>query len=287
MWGRISARTYVRYFAASGIFALWTVSGTRTQLVKGDRAATLQQIVATIQRRWGARALRILGASATEQTIPVVTTGFAAINRALGIGGLPRGRLTELLGTPTSGMTTLALTVLACAQANGDLTGYVDLSRTFDAEYAALLGVDLAALLLVRPPSAADALEIIHALVASGGVGVLLVDSLVVFQSHSRDAPLLAQALRVLPSALASSPCALIALTPLPYSPSMTRALGFQGSLLAHAAAIRMHIARESWLPTAQELPGCNARISILKHQLAATGGTAQVLIRFADMVQL
>jgi recombination protein RecA len=254
--------------------------------VKGDRAATLQQIVATIQRRWGARALRILGAPASEPAIPVVTTGFAEIDAALHIGGLPRGRLTELLGTPTSGMTTLALTILARAQTHGDLVAYVDLSRTFDAEYAALIGLNLAALLLVRPANAADALELIHALIASGGIGVLVVDSLAMFQSLPRDAGLLEQALRKLPGALALSHCVLVALTSLPYSPEMTRAVGFRGSLLAHVAAIRLHIARESWLPNAQGPPGCNARISVLKHKLAAMGGTAQVLIHFADQVR-
>ena len=233
--------------------------------MKQDRAATLQQIVATIQRRWGTRALRILGVPASDPAIPVVSSGFAEIDAALQIGGLPRGRLTELLGTPTSGMTTLALTVLARAQAQGDLVAYIDLSRTFDAEYATLVGVDLAALLLVRPPNAADALELIHALIASGGIGILVVDSLAMFQSL---------------------PCVLIALTSLPYSPEMTRALGFAGSLLAHTAAIRLHIAREAWLPTAHGLPGCTTCVSILKHKLAATGGTAQVLIRFADEVR-
>jgi RecA/RadA recombinase len=136
--------------------------------------------------------------------------------------------------------------VLACAQVGGDLVAYVDLSRTFDAEYAALMGVDLAALLLVRPPSAADALEHIHALIASGGVGVLVVDSLAMFQSLPCDAWLLEQALRMLSGVLAVSPCALLALTSLPYSPEMTRALGFRGSLLAHTATIRLHIAQEA-----------------------------------------
>jgi RecA/RadA recombinase len=180
----------------------------------------------------------------------------------------------------------LALTILAHAQAQGDLVAYIDLSRTFDAEYAALVGVDLAALLLIRPPNAADALELIHALIASGGIGVLVVDSLAMFQSLPRDAQLLEQALRTLPGVLALSPCVLIALTLLPYSPEMTRALGFRGSLLAHVAAIRLHIAREDWLPKAQGPPSCNARVSVLKHKLAAMGGIAQVLINFADQVQ-
>src|SRR5215212_6279171 len=186
-------------------------------LVNEDRTATLQQIITTIQRRWGVRALRRLS-QLIDETIAVIPTGFADLDRVLGIGGLPRGRITEFLGTPTSGMSTIVLTLLARAQARGDLAVYMDLSRTFDPEYATRIGIDLAALLLLRPPTASDALELIHAMVASGGVGVLVIDSLAVLQSEPRDAPLLAQALRVLPGPLAASPCAFIAVTMLPYS---------------------------------------------------------------------
>jgi recombination protein RecA len=245
-------------------------------------SATLQQLIAAVQRRWGARALRWLGDTRVTP-LAAVPTGFLELDAMLSIGGLPRGRLTELLGTPTSGMTTLALMLLARAQAAGDLAGYVDLSRTFDAEQAALLGVDLAALLLIRPTSAADALEIIHTLVASGGIGVLLIDALALLQARPSDAALLERALRALPPVLAQTPCALIALTPLPYTPELTRALAFTGSLLAHAAAIRLHIVREAWVAAEHGPPGCHTRVSVLKHQLAAPGSDAQVIIRFPD----
>jgi recombination protein RecA len=165
------------------------------------------------------------------------------------------------------------------------LAGYVDLSRSFDAEYAATVEVDLPSLLLVRSLSAADALEIIHALVASGGIGVLVVDSLSLLQSVPRDAVLLDQALRVLPGPLASSPCALIALTVLPYSPAMVRALAFQGSALAHTATVRLHVAREAWLRDAA--PGCYARITVLKQKLAPPDGAACVMIRFEEVWRL
>ena len=92
--------------------------------MESERAATLQRIIATIQRRWGTRALRRFG-QPTGEPIPVVTSGFAELDAALGIGGVPRGRLTELLGSPTSGMTTLALTLIARAQESGDLAGYM------------------------------------------------------------------------------------------------------------------------------------------------------------------
>jgi recombination protein RecA len=264
---------------------VWSVFAVE-RAMEDKQAAALQQLIATVQRRWGARALRWLG-DVRATTIPaVVSTGFADLDIALGIGGVPRGRITEFLGTPTSGMTTIALRMLGRAQAGGDLAGYVDLSKTFDAEYAALLGIDLATLLLIRPTSAADALEITQALINSGGLGVLIVDCLALLQSVPADAALLERALRLLSGALAESPCALIVLTPLPYSPDMTRSLAFSGSLLAHAAAIRLHVAREDWVAAEYGPPGCHARVSVLKHQLAAMGGEAQVLIRFPDEVR-
>jgi recombination protein RecA len=250
--------------------------------VNHDRSATLQQLITAIQRRWGTRALRWFG-QPVDAAVAVIPTGFADLDAVLGIGGIPRGRITEFLGTPTSGMSTIALTLLARAQAAGDIAVYMDLSRTFDPEYATHIGIDLAALLLVRPPTAADALELIHAMVASGGVGVLVVDSLTVLQSEPRDAPLLAHALRMLPGLLAASPCALLALTVLPYTPAMMRSFAFGGSLLGHAASIRLHVAREDWLPTGLGLPGSAACLTVLKHRLAAPDGQARMLIHFDD----
>jgi recombination protein RecA len=261
----------------------WTLLSSLLKLLwrrmDRDRTARLQQIIAAVQRRWGARALRL--GREPNLAIPVLATGRAELDTLLGIGGIPRGRISEFLGTPTSRMSTIVLTMMARAQAAGDAVAYIDLSRTFDPEYAASLGLDLSALLLVRPPSAADALEIIHALVASSGVGVLVVDSLALLQSEPRDAQLLAQALRVLPAPLAASPCALIALTVLPYSPAMTRSFSLGGSLLGHATAIRLHLAREDWLATGLELPGCATSITVLKHQLAAPQAKARLLIHF------
>jgi hypothetical protein len=94
-------------------------------------------------------------------------------------------------------------------------------------------------------------------------------------QSMPRDAALLDQALRILPAPLAISPCALIALTPLPYGPEMVRAIAFGGSALAHAAAIRLHVTREAWLQAEHGPPGCAARVTVLKHRLGAPDGRA------------
>ncbi len=247
-----------------------------------DRAATLQQLIAAIQRRWGAHALRVFGQRSAE-AIPVISTGFLDLDAALGIGGFPRGRITELLGMATSGKTTIALRALAQAQAQGDRVGYLDLPSTFDPEYAAWCGVDLASLLVIRPQTPIDALDLLSALVASGGLGMLVVDDLACFQETTQGSVLLERALRVLARPLTRSPCALIVLTTLPHRPGVIETIGFRGAALAYAAAIQLHVAREAWLDNRHAPPGCHARVNVLTHKLAAPGKAARVTISFED----
>ena len=247
-----------------------------------DRAVTLQQLIAAVQRRWGAHALRIFGQPPAE-AIPAISTSFPHLDAALGIGGFPRGRLTELLGMATSGKTTIALRALVEAQAQGDRVGYFDLPSTFDPEYAAWCGVDLASLLLIRPQTATDALDLLPALIASGGLGMLVVDDLASFQETTQGSVLLERALRVLAAPLAASPCALLVLTTLPHRGGVIETIGFRGAALAYAAAIQLHIAREAWLVDGSAPPGCHIRVSVLKHKLAAPGKAARVTITFED----
>jgi recombination protein RecA len=199
------------------------------------------------------------------------------------VGGFPRGQLTELLGSPTSGKTTIALRLLAAAQRLGERVAYVDLPATFDPEYAAWCGVDLATLLLVRPQQAADAPDLILALLSSGALGALVVDDLAALQTTPQCRAMLDRMLRQLPRTLARSPCALVILTALPYRPDAVRSIGFHGSGLAHAAALRLHIAREAWLDDPATAVGCRARITVLKHTHAPAGSQAHITIPFDD----
>jgi recombination protein RecA len=251
--------------------------------VDQERAATLHRVITAIQRRWGQRALRRFGQTPANAAIPVVPTGFTDLDAALAIGGLPRGRITEVMGLPTSGATTIVLRTLALAQAQGDRVGYIDMHTTFDAEYARWCGVTLDTLLLVRPRQPVEALDIISALVASHGLGVLVVHDLALLQETRPGFAALSTALRVLAAPLASSPCALIVLTPLPFRPEYIRTLGVSGSALAHAAALRLHIAREAWLDDANQPLGCCTRITVLKSKFAAPDSTAKILITFVD----
>ena len=168
----------------------------------------LQATVAAIQRRWGRQALQ-RGQQTFEPKadVPHISTTFPALDEALaGIGGIPRGRITEILGKPTSGMSTLALKIVT--QAQGDTATYVDLGATFDPDYAARCGVKLSQLLLVRSASGREALDITRDLVTGRGTGVVIFDSVAdLFTASSEAQPF---SLRILPQALAQSTCALI-----------------------------------------------------------------------------
>jgi recombination protein RecA len=231
----------------------------------------LHTLVAMAQRRWGvARVLRFGGEALPEPDL--LPTGVAALDRAL--GGLPRGALTELLGAPTSGMTTLALAAAAHTQAAGALAAWVDIGGTFDPAYAAACGVDLAGLLLARPTSGADALELVEALVASAALGLLVVDALAWLAAAPAGSALLAAALRRLTPMLARSPTALVALTALPIPAGAS-------SPLAQPAALRLHVARGAWAVTEGETPRADAHLFVMKRRGAADGARFAVPITF------
>jgi recombination protein RecA len=244
--------------------------------------AAVQRLIAAIQRRWGERALRSAG-TPPATPLAALPTGFATLDAALRSGGLPRGRITELLGLPTSGATTIALRTLATAQAGGERAGYVDPHATFDAEYAAWCGVDLSTLLLIRPHTLAEMPDLLVALAGSGGLGALLVDDLVALQGTPGGAVLLRRMLRTLPAALARSSCTLLLLTRLPYAPAVIGDIGFHGSAPGEAATLRLHVARAAWLAESPAAPGCRVRVTVLKQPQAPPGATADLTLHFTD----
>lgn len=237
----------------------------------------LRRVIEALRRCWGSGALRWGGDLHHE--VARVPIGLAPLDALL--GGLPRGRLTELLGAPTSGMTTIALRLIARVQAQGELVAWLDLAGVFDAEYAHWCGIDLDGLLLAQPATAPEALELLRALIDQQVLGVLVVDQLGMLQAHPDHARLLDRALSQLLAPLAHSPTALVVLTTAPYAPEMVRAIAFRGSLLAHAASLRLHVTRVAWADDPLRL-GCDARVVVFKDKgEGLIGSEARVSLDF------
>jgi recombination protein RecA len=211
---------------------------------KAERKAILEMTVAALQDRWGVRSIHRWRQGQTD-AIPHVPTGFSPLDEALGIGGLPRGRISEIIGVPTSGMATIALKIVANAQKQvregftdegftdeglqatpGPPTSiYIDLGRTFDPDYATRCGLDLSQLVLVRPYDTRQALAILqdftqNAGATGEGIGVLAFDAPFSLLAESQPAEAFSATLGRLLAPLGRSGCVLLFLTSLQVKPN-------------------------------------------------------------------
>ena len=141
-----------------------------------NRLKSVENAIAQIQRQYGRGAIMRLGTNEREN-IPVISTGVLSLDMALGVGGLPRGRVTEIYGPESSGKTTLALHVIAEAQRRGGNAAFIDAENALDTSYAERLGVDVDNLFIFQPDYGEQALEITEILMRSGGVDVIVIDS--------------------------------------------------------------------------------------------------------------
>jgi recombination protein RecA len=252
---------------------------------RSRKTKLLDMTVAAIQRRWGPQALRRWEQAIPAAPIPHIPTGFPALDKILEIGGIPRGRITEILGAPTSGMATLALKVVANAQAHRDTVAYVDLSYTFDPYYALRCGVSPDRLLLVRPHSGEEALEILYTLIASRGTGVLVFDSVSQLVTQSHGPQVLSTVLRRLAGVLDRSPCAAIFLTALHFGDAASMDNYPSGFALPHYATVRLLIEKEEWIRKRRDVRGYRARVTVLKNKLGSPGKSAPISITFNGVV--
>jgi len=241
--------------------------------MSSEKAKRLQTTVETIQKKWGRTGLRKLDRSAATATFPHIPTGFPALDQALGIGGLAKGRVSELLGPATSGKTTLALKFLVQAQAGGGQVSYVDHAHFFDPDYAHRCGLDLSRLLIVAPHGLGEALTMTEMLVRRGGLAALAFDGLDALWNDAHAAPLLAAYLDRLMAPLARSGTVILFLhTPMRReSPSL--------SALAHHATTRLDITRKRWLRHHHDVQGYEARVTVLKNRLGPAGRTVIIPI--------
>jgi recombination protein RecA len=247
-----------------------------------ERQAILDMAVATIHRRYGPWSLvkgRPAGLAGNSAAIPHIPTGFSQLDQALGIGGLPQGRICELLGPTTSGKTTLALKLLARAQASGGQVAYMDQALYFDPDYAHRCGLDLSRLWVGTPENLQEALAMTESLVRSGSLVALILDLLDFLWTDPSASPLLTSTLDHLPALLTRAGTALLIL-----HGSMT---GDSSALsaLAHYASVRLHVARERWLHHYDDILGYEARVAIIKNRLAPAGRTVSISIKLNNTV--
>ncbi len=211
----------------------------------------LKTALAEIHRRWGSEALRPLAAlTSPAARIP---TGYPSLDKLIG-GGIPCGRMTELAGVPTSGMTTLAMKIIAQGQAQGRIGILVDTAGVFDPGYGVRCGVQLDGLLLARPANPASALDILQVVADEGGAALVVLDSLANALSMANAERALDAALRRLTPALRKSGGTVLALNPGQVSPA-----------LAHHAALRLAFENRGWLEEDRDISGCRARVTVMK----------------------
>ena len=248
-----------------------------------EKNKALDAAVAQIERAFGKGSIMRMGARPDEQ-IEVIPSGSLGLDLALGIGGLPRGRIVEIYGPESSGKTTLALHAIAEAQRRGGTCAFVDAEHALDPIYARKLGVDVDNLLISQPDAGEQALEIADTLVRSGAVDVLVVDSVAALvpraelegemgDSHmGLHARLMSQALRKLTGSVSRSKCMLIFLNQIRMkigvmfgNPETTTG----GNALKFYASVRMEIRRIGQIKDRDEVTGNQTRVKVVKNKLA------------------
>jgi recombination protein RecA len=247
------------------------------------REKALEAALATLAKRFGEGAIMRLG-EATHLAVEVIPTGSLSLDIALGVGGIPRGRVTEIYGPDGAGKTTLAQHIVAEAQKRGGVAAYVDMEHALDPAYAAACGVDVDGLYIAQPDTGEQALEIAEALVRSGAVAVVVVDSVAALvpraeiegemgDSHpGLQARLMSQALRKLSGAIKQSNTAMVFTNQLrekigvmfgsPETTSGGRALKFY-------ASVRLDVRRVTAIKDKGEVIGSRTRVRVTKNKVA------------------
>jgi len=251
--------------------------------INKEKQKALQLTLDKLEKAYGRGTVMKLGDSAIEN-VEVIRTGSISLDNALGIGGLPRGRVTEIYGPEASGKTTLALHALAEAQKNGGIAAFVDAEHAFDRFYAQKLGVDVENLLVSQPDNGEQALEITENLIRSGAIDIIVIDSVAALTPRSEikgemgdskmglQARLMSQALRKLTSTISKTATCCIFINQLREkigimfgNPETTTG----GNALKFYASVRLDIRRLSYIKDGEDSVGNRVKVKVVKNKVA------------------
>jgi recombination protein RecA len=248
-----------------------------------DREKAMEQAISQIERQFGRGSIMRMGEEAVIE-IPAISTGSLALDLALGIGGVPRGRVIEIFGPESSGKTTLALHIAAEAQKEGGMVAFIDAEHALDVGYARKLGVDVDSLLVSQPDTGEQALDITEILVRSGAIDVLIIDSVAALVPRAEiegemgdhhvglQARLMSQALRKLTGTISKSRTCVVFINQIRMkigvmfgSPETTTG----GNALKFYATQRLDIRKVGSIKDGEEMVGSRTRVKVVKNKIA------------------
>lgn len=259
-------------------------SGKKVLAVDTEKAKALQAALAQIEKQFGKGSIMRMGEGEVVGNIQVVSTGSLGLDIALGVGGLPRGRIIEIYGPESSGKTTLTLQVIAEMQKIGGICAFIDAEHALDVQYAQKLGVNLQDLYISQPDTGEQALEIVDSLVRSGSIDLVVVDSVAALTPRAEiegdmgdqlpglQARLMSQALRKLAGSIKKTNCTVIFINQIRMkigvmfgSPETTTG----GNALKFYSSVRMDIRRIGAIKKGDEVTGSETRVKVVKNKVA------------------